>query len=228
MTHDADRTPRIPTDVPEAAKKPTEATTTGRTVDPASTGGDAARKPDDAPAGIPRMRTPAAAPPDDGPATRLPTDTRTSESLSSDARLSDTRSPESRSTDARSSDTRSTHTREKTPDTREKTIGSRDETPRTRDETPGSRHSLIPDGDHDKIAQRLQHAVSEFVESPRKAVEEAESTFDSVVDGLTAALKEQRRTLGSSGRDGDPGSRTEELRVTLQHYRDLTERLLNV
>ncbi|WP_405401663.1 hypothetical protein [Streptomyces sp. NBC_01104] len=216
MTHDADRTPRIPTDVPEAAKKPTEATS--RTVDPASTGGDAARKPDDAPAGIPRMRTPAAAPPDDGPATRLPTDTRTSESLSSDAR----------STDARSSDTRPTHTREKTPDTREKTIGSRDETPRTRDETPGSRHSLIPDGDHDKLAQRLQHAVSEFVESPRKAVEEAESTFDSVVDGLTAALKEQRRTLGSSGRDGDPGSRTEELRVTLQHYRDLTERLLNV
>ncbi|WUW25942.1 hypothetical protein OG521_36345 [Streptomyces sp. NBC_01463] len=223
MTHDADRTPRIPTDAPEAAKKPTEATTTGRTVDPASTGGDAARKPDDAPAGIPRMRTPAAAPPDDGPATRLPTDTRTSDTrasdaLSSDARSSDTRSPESRST----------HTREKTPDTREKTIGSRDETPRTRDETPGSRHSLIPDGDHDKIAQRLQHAVSEFVESPRKAVEEAESTFDSVVDGLTAALKEQRRTLGSSGRDGDPGSRTEELRVTLQHYRDLTERLLNV
>ncbi|WP_326668102.1 hypothetical protein [Streptomyces sp. NBC_01257] len=223
MTHDADRTPRIPTDVPEAAKKPTEATTTGRTVDPAPTGGDAARKPDDAPAGIPRMRTPAAAPPDDGPATRLPTDTRTSDTrtsdaLSSDARSSDTRSPESRST----------HTREKTPDTREKTIGSRDETPRTRDETPGSRHSLIPDGDHDKLAQRLQHAVSEFVESPRKAVEEAESTFDSVVDGLTAALKEQRRTLGSSGRDGDPGSRTEELRVTLQHYRDLTERLLNV
>ncbi|MFI6894033.1 hypothetical protein ACIBM4_07985 [Streptomyces sp. NPDC050256] len=87
---------------------------------------------------------------------------------------------------------------------------------------------LFPEGDHDKLALRIQHAVSEFVESPRRAVEEAESTFDTVVEGLKNALDEQRRTLGTVGRDGDPGMRTEELRVTLQHYRDLTERLLNV
>ncbi|HEY9329951.1 MAG TPA: hypothetical protein VIS09_17210, partial [Streptomyces sp.] len=87
---------------------------------------------------------------------------------------------------------------------------------------------LLPQGDHDKLALRIQHAVSEFVESPRRAVEEAESTFDSVVEGLKDALEEQRRTLGAVGRDGDHGMRTEELRVTLQHYRDLTERLLNV
>lgn len=87
---------------------------------------------------------------------------------------------------------------------------------------------LFPEGDHDKFALRIQHAVSEFVESPRRAVEEAESTFDTVVEGLKEALEEHRRTLGTVGRDGDPGMRTEELRVTLQHYRDLTERLLNV
>ncbi|MEU9090942.1 hypothetical protein [Streptomyces sp. NPDC048428] len=94
--------------------------------------------------------------------------------------------------------------------------------------TPGAPRPLFPADDHHRLSERLQHAVSEFVESPRQAVEEAESTFDTAVDGLTDALKEYRRTLGTAGRDDDSGMRTEELRVTLQHYRDLTERLLNV
>lgn len=88
---------------------------------------------------------------------------------------------------------------------------------------------LLPAGDQDKLAHRLRQAVSDFVESPHRAVEEAESTFDAVVAGLTDALKERRSTLHVSERDGgDPGARTEELRITLQHYRDLTERLLKV
>ncbi|UZK57633.1 hypothetical protein NEH16_29265 [Streptomyces drozdowiczii] len=71
--------------------------------------------------------------------------------------------------------------------------------------------------------------MTDFVESPHRAVEEAESTFDAVVAGLTNALKERRSTLHVSERDGgDPGTRTEELRITLQHYRDLTERLLKI
>lgn len=93
---------------------------------------------------------------------------------------------------------------------------------------PGGARPLFPDGDHDRLSQRLQHAVSEFVENPRRAVDEAERTFDTVVDGLTDSLREHRRALATAGQEGDPGRRTEELRVTLQHYRDLTERLLNV
>lgn len=88
---------------------------------------------------------------------------------------------------------------------------------------------LLPAGDHDKFALRLQQAVTDFVESPRRAVEEAESTFEAVVEGLTNALDEHRRTLRTTaGKDADPGSQTEELRITLQHYRDITERLLKV
>ncbi|MEU1349034.1 hypothetical protein [Streptomyces sp. NPDC005795] len=100
--------------------------------------------------------------------------------------------------------------------------------PHTGANTAGNNRPLFPDGDHDRLTQRLQHAVSEFVENPRLAVEEAERTFDTVVDGLTDSLQEHRRALAAAGRDGDPDMRTEELRVTLQHYRDLTERLLNV
>ena len=89
--------------------------------------------------------------------------------------------------------------------------------------------TLLPSGDQDKLAHRLHQAVTDFVESPYRAVEEAESTFDAVVAGLTDALKARRDTLHVDDRDGgDPGARTEELRITLQHYRDLTERLLKV
>ncbi|WP_224756122.1 hypothetical protein [Streptomyces sp. col6] len=94
---------------------------------------------------------------------------------------------------------------------------------------PRKDECLLPTGDQDKLAHRLHQAVTDFVESPQRAVEEAESTFDAVVAGLTDALKERRSTLHVEERDGgDPGARTEELRITLQHYRDLTERLLKI
>ncbi|WP_393053991.1 hypothetical protein [Streptomyces sp. LN549] len=190
MNHDTGSTPRIPTEVPETAKKP-RAAAPDRATDHGPTGthaGDhgptgagatgAARKQDAPPTGMPHTKAaPAAA--------ALPGDGMPGEPVT----------------------------------------GSR---PATRESTPGTTHPLFPDGDHDRLSERLQHAVSEFVESPHRAVEEAASTFDTAVDGLTDALREYRRTLGTAGRDGDPGMRTEELRVTLQHYRDLTERLLNV
>ncbi|MEV7403532.1 hypothetical protein AB0N93_24480 [Streptomyces sp. NPDC091267] len=87
---------------------------------------------------------------------------------------------------------------------------------------------LFPEGDQGKLSERLQHAVTEFVESPLRAVEEAESTFDAAVEGLASALKERRRELNSRQQGTESETRTEELRVTLQQYRDLTERLLNV
>lgn len=91
----------------------------------------------------------------------------------------------------------------------------------------GAHRTLIPEGDQEKLSLRLRHAVTEFVESPLRAVGEAESTFDSAVDGLASALKEHRRELNTQqGEESE--ARTEELRITLQHYRDLTERLLNV
>nr|WSW70970.1 hypothetical protein OG461_34970 [Streptomyces sp. NBC_00995] len=179
MTHDAKNIPRIPNDVPEAARKPRTTLPDGiadrdaretRAASAGATGSTAEPRPQGVSAGTPRTQAaPAAAPLIGDAAADAP-----------DARASDARRP------------------------------------------------LFPEHDHDRLAQRIQHAVSEFVESPRHAVEEAERTFDTVVEGLTGALEEHRRTLAAVGRDGDPEMRTEELRVTLQRYRDLTERLLNV
>ncbi|WP_326665730.1 hypothetical protein [Streptomyces sp. NBC_00385] len=178
MTHDTGNIPPVPSDVPEAAKKPRSTAPDGgadrgtretRAASAGATGTAGKAQPDNAPDARPRTKAPAAAP------------------LNGDGM-------------ADAGDASESH----------------------------ALRPLFPEGDHDKLALRIQHAVSEFVESPRRAVEEAESTFDSVVEGLKDALEEHRRTLGTVGRDGDSGMRTEELRVTLQHYRDLTERLLNV
>ncbi|MEV0008345.1 hypothetical protein [Streptomyces sp. NPDC047973] len=97
-----------------------------------------------------------------------------------------------------------------------------------RDVTAGTAGPLVPRDDQDKLAQRMQHAVTDFVESPRRAVEEAESTFDQIVSGLTEALTERKRVLRASWQEQDTEAQTEELRIALQRYRDLGEQLLKI
>ncbi|MFD9289534.1 hypothetical protein ACFWBV_14845 [Streptomyces sp. NPDC060030] len=97
-----------------------------------------------------------------------------------------------------------------------------------RQEATGTDRPLVPRGDQDRLSQRMQHAVTDFVESPRRAVEEAESTFDQIVAGLTEALAERKRVLRASWQEQDTEAQTEELRVALQHYRDLSEHLLKI
>ncbi|WP_299536119.1 hypothetical protein [uncultured Streptomyces sp.] len=92
---------------------------------------------------------------------------------------------------------------------------------------------LIPAAEQDAWNERMRHAVSDFVEDPHHAVQEAGSTFEEIVAGLTKALEKQGNELraGGSARSGEgeaAGERTEELRLTLQRYRDLTERLLHL
>ncbi|MFD9500136.1 hypothetical protein [Streptomyces sp. NPDC060035] len=87
---------------------------------------------------------------------------------------------------------------------------------------------LLPVEEQDTLTRRMQQAVSDFVESPRQAVEEAESTFDRIVADLTEALEERRHVLRSSWQAQDTEARTEELRVALQQYRDVGERLLRI
>ncbi|MFD6276434.1 hypothetical protein ACFWFI_12810 [Streptomyces sp. NPDC060209] len=92
----------------------------------------------------------------------------------------------------------------------------------------GTDRPLVSQDDQDKLSLRMQHAVTDFVESPRRAVEEADSTFDQIVSGLTEALAERRRVLRASWQDQDTEAQTEELRVALQRYRDIGEQLLKI
>ncbi|MEU1213229.1 hypothetical protein ACFYSH_14130 [Streptomyces sp. NPDC005791] len=97
-----------------------------------------------------------------------------------------------------------------------------------RHEATSTAHPLIPRDDQDALSLRMQQAVTDFVESPRRAVEEADNTFDRIVSGLTEALAERRRVLRASWQGQDTDARTEELRIALQRYRDISEQLLKI
>ncbi|MFD9196209.1 hypothetical protein ACFWCA_49465, partial [Streptomyces phaeochromogenes] len=85
-----------------------------------------------------------------------------------------------------------------------------------------------PQGERDKLTLRLQQALNTFIDSPRQAVEEADSVFDEVTTHFTNTLTEQRRVLRSGWQGQDTEAQTEELRVALRQYRELTERLLRM
>ncbi|MGW6581658.1 hypothetical protein ACWF76_20165 [Streptomyces globisporus] len=93
---------------------------------------------------------------------------------------------------------------------------------------PGS--PLFAPAEQEAFATRIQQAVTGFVEDPYRAVRDADATFEEVVADLGAALAERGRRL-RSGKDGSgagSGADTEDLRIALQHYRDLTERLVRL
>ena len=90
--------------------------------------------------------------------------------------------------------------------------------------------SLLPHDESDKFSLRLQHAVTGFVDEPRSAVEEADHVLEEVAARFTEAVTKRRATLhGSWESKGSDGSEnTEQLRLALRDYRELTERLLHI
>ncbi|MGA5405758.1 hypothetical protein ACPCSC_00635 [Streptomyces lavendulocolor] len=110
--------------------------------------------------------------------------------------------------------------------------GARGRTPGTGD-VAGVSAPLVPDGTREELARRMQQALSGFVDSPHRSVKEAADVLDAAADELTAALADHRRALradwdGRDGHDDDQEPATERLRVTLQAYRAMAERLLRV
>ncbi|MDN3297870.1 hypothetical protein QWM81_28295 [Streptomyces ficellus] len=93
---------------------------------------------------------------------------------------------------------------------------------------PPANGLLLRAGERDALAQRMQQALTGFVDSPQRAVEEAAGVLETAADHLTTALAERRRSLrtGWDGREG--ATDTEHLRVTLRAYREMTERLLRL
>lgn len=94
------------------------------------------------------------------------------------------------------------------------------------DRTPGS--PLLPQGDRDKLTLALQQAVSSFAESPRQAVEEADSVLGEAVTRVTETLVERHRVLRASWQDKGTEVQPEELRLALRQYGETTELLLHI
>ncbi|MET9681022.1 hypothetical protein [Streptomyces coeruleorubidus] len=102
--------------------------------------------------------------------------------------------------------------------------------------TPGAHGThLLPHDESDKLVSQLHHAVAEFVDAPRAAVEEADHVLEEIAARFTEAVTQRRRTLrhswqsveGGAGKPVSSGD-TEQLRLALKDYRELAERLLHV
>ncbi|MGW6015273.1 hypothetical protein [Streptomyces sp. NPDC055210] len=87
---------------------------------------------------------------------------------------------------------------------------------------------LMPHDEGDKWSQQLHHAVAGFVDGPRGSVEEADRVLQEVAERFTEAVTQRRRALSTSWQSGDDKADTEQLRLALKDYRELTERLLRI
>ncbi|MDH6628736.1 hypothetical protein M2271_006569 [Streptomyces sp. LBL] len=103
-------------------------------------------------------------------------------------------------------------------------------------EAGGHDSRLLPRDECDKLAQQLQHAVTGFVDGPRDSVAEADHVLEEAAARFTEAVTRRRRTLRRSwqatdgGDEGKPATSTdtEQLRLALQDYRELADRLLHL
>ncbi|MFF6999075.1 hypothetical protein ACFY93_29560 [Streptomyces sp. NPDC008313] len=103
----------------------------------------------------------------------------------------------------------------------------RDRAARPAHETP-----LLPHDACDTLGTRLRHAVGGFVDEPRASVEEADQVLEEAAARFTDAVAERRRALRGTWHEKGTGDSattdTEQLRLALRDYREVTERLLRL
>jgi hypothetical protein len=87
---------------------------------------------------------------------------------------------------------------------------------------------LVPPAGRADLDKRLGHAVNVFADSPREALEEAENVFDEATALLVTALAERRESLRAGWTEGDPDTLSDEYRLALRQYREVTQRLLRM
>lgn len=87
---------------------------------------------------------------------------------------------------------------------------------------------LLSSIDRDKAVRRLRHTLNTFADTPRQALDEAESAYDETTAQLVNALAERRRLLRADWQDQDSETQSDELRHALRQYREITRRLLQL
>jgi len=85
---------------------------------------------------------------------------------------------------------------------------------------------LLPEQELAKHRERWTSIQAEFVDEPKKSVQEADGLVAEVVQQLATKFADERKTLEQQWSGGGEAS-TEDLRKALQHYRSFFERLLS-
>jgi hypothetical protein len=86
---------------------------------------------------------------------------------------------------------------------------------------------LFPNNELDNLRTRWKEIQTNFVDEPRKAVEQADSLVASAMKRLAEVFADERSNLEKQWDRGDNVS-TEDLRVAFQRYRSFFDRLLSV
>jgi hypothetical protein len=85
---------------------------------------------------------------------------------------------------------------------------------------------LFSDSDVGDLRSRWSNVQAEFVDEPRRAVEEADQLVATVMQRLAEGFARERGSLEKQWESGENAS-TEDLRMALQRYRAFFNRLLN-
>jgi len=91
----------------------------------------------------------------------------------------------------------------------------------------GGTTPLFPNNELDGLRTRWKEIQTNFVDEPRKAVEQADGLVASAMKRLAEVFAEERSNLEKQWDRGDNVS-TEDLRVAFQRYRWFFDRLLSV
>jgi hypothetical protein len=94
-----------------------------------------------------------------------------------------------------------------------------------RDAGDRSHAPLLEDDELQNLLVQWKDIQAEFVDEPRRAVQDADALVTDLMQRLTRMFAGERDQIESSWADGDDGS-TEELRRGLRRYRSFFERLL--
>lgn len=76
-----------------------------------------------------------------------------------------------------------------------------------------------------RLRERWRAVQAEFVDDPRRAVEDADRLLSEAAGAFASGLEERRRAL-TSGWEQDGHGETEQLRLTMHHYRALVDAVL--
>lgn len=91
----------------------------------------------------------------------------------------------------------------------------------------GGETPLFPNNELENLRTRWKEVQTNFVDEPRKAVEQADGLVASAMKRLAEVFADERSNLEKQWDRGDDVS-TEDLRVALQRYRSFFDRLLSV
>jgi hypothetical protein len=86
---------------------------------------------------------------------------------------------------------------------------------------------LVPKQQIEQLRTQWNSIQTNFVDQPRKAVEDADSLVAGALKQIQESFVLQRANLEKKWRHGDDVS-TEDLRVALQHYRAFFDRLVSM